>query len=63
MSLHEYIVSGRLGKEDVPFYALIMAAIRKADPTNEYKLRTMFPDVWDEFYARDHAPGGYLQGE
>ena len=63
MSFHEYIVSLRLSREDVPFYALIMAAMRKADSDNEYKLRTCFPDVWDELHARYHSPGGSLQGD
>jgi len=70
MSFHEYAVAARLFREDVPFYALIMAAMSKstcgrptADPDNAYKLRTMFPDVWDELHERDRTPGGRLKNE
>ena len=63
MSFHEYLVAARLRREDVPFYALIMAAMSKADPDNEYKLRTCFPRVWDELRERTRAPGGRLKDE
>jgi hypothetical protein len=61
MSVHEYDLSKELA--DYPFYALIMAAMRKADSHNEGKLRAAWPEVWDELYKRYHAPGGMLSGE
>jgi len=56
----EYLVSQKLSAEDYPFYALIMAAMRKADTTNQAKLKRAWPEVWKELYARYHAPGGAL---
>lgn len=63
MSLHEYQVSQRISANDPPFYALIMAAFRKADTDNLGKLRCAFPVEWIEFEMRYHAPGGLLEGE
>jgi hypothetical protein len=63
MSLYDYRAAKTLHDQDVPFYALIMAAMRKADTTNEGKLRAMWPETWDELFARYHAPGGLLEGE
>jgi hypothetical protein len=60
MSLHEYRMSLELSKDDPPFYALIMAAMRKADTDNTEKFKAMWPEVWDELYRRYHAPGGIL---
>lgn len=60
---HEYEVSRRIAGEDLPFYALVMAAMRGADAENLRRLRLGFPDVWDELQARYHAPGGLLPGE
>ena len=60
MSLHEYKQSIELYDKDYPFYALIMAAMRKADSDNERLLRDAFPRVWDELQARYDAPGGVL---
>lgn len=63
MSFHEYTVSRELAAIDPPFYALIMAAMRKADTVNAAMLRVAFPEVWDEFHDRYHAPGGLLPSE
>jgi len=63
MSRYEYRESLKIAADDPSFYALIMAAMRKADTTNGYKLRTAWPDVWKELYARYHATGGLLEGE
>lgn len=46
---------------DQPFYALIMAAMRKADSYNAEKLRYVFPEVWVELQERYNAPGGFLR--
>jgi hypothetical protein len=63
MSYFDYVESKRLAAEDPPFFALIMAAIRKADSDNLIRLRMAFPAVYAELDARYHAPGGKLQGE
>ena len=63
MSLYDYKMSQQLSKDDPPFYALIMAAMRKADTPNTAMLKACWPEVWDELYARYHAPGGYLNAE
>ena len=63
MSLYDYRVSADIIRTDPPFYALIMAAIRKADTHNAEKLRAMWPEVVEEFTARYNAPGGELDGD
>jgi hypothetical protein len=62
MSLHEYKAARKLAGE-VPFYALIMAAMRDADEVNLMKLREAWPDVFEEMQARYDAPAGLLVGE
>jgi hypothetical protein len=63
MSRYDYQASQRITDLDPPFYALVMAAMRKADTRNEQKLRAAWPEVWDELLARYNAPGGLLPGE
>jgi hypothetical protein len=60
MSHHEYQVGRELERRDIPFYALIMAAMRKADRKNLYRLMGAYPEVWDELERRYNAPGGWL---
>lgn len=63
MSHYDYKVSQNIACNDPPFYALIMAAMRKADTDNQVKLKHAWPNVWDELMARYHSPGGYLERE
>jgi hypothetical protein len=63
MSLHSFKVSEALFRADPPFYALIMAAMRKADTANLLKLQALWPEVWEELAARYEAPGGRLDNE
>jgi hypothetical protein len=63
MSLFDYRVSQQLEMQDVPFYALIMAAMRRADTDNVERLRHAWPEVWAELSARYHAPGGVIPGD
>lgn len=63
MSLHSYHYSLKISRDDPPFYALIMAAMRKADDDNVLKLRREFPEVWDELRARYNSPMGVLESE
>lgn len=61
MSYFDYQASKAL--EDAPFFALIMAAMRKADSFNLEALRRAFPNTWVELSNRYNAAGGYLNGE
>jgi len=60
LSLHSYLVSKALDAKDLPFYALIASAMRKADTDNLARLRAAFPEVWSDLYRRYNAPGGIL---
>ncbi len=60
MSLYDYRAAQEIVKADPPFYALIMAAMRKADTVNMAKLRAAFPDTYREVEARYNAPGAAL---
>lgn len=69
MSRYDYELSGRLAAgvavpaQPPPFYALLMAAMRRADSVNAMMLRNAFPDVWTELQARYDAPGGKLASD
>jgi len=63
VSYHEYEESLKLNAEDAPFFALIMAAMRKADSFNIERLRVAFPETYRELTARYNAPGGRLPGD
>lgn len=60
MSLYDYHYSRKLSKDDPPFFALLMAAMRKADSDNAQLLRNTFPDIWEEFQGRYNASLGVL---
>ena len=61
MSRYDYDQSKRLTEQ--PFYALIMAAMRKADTDNETMLRSCWPGAWRELRDRYWAPGGIVPGD
>lgn len=63
MSLHSYMVSYELARQDPPFSALIMAAMRKADSQNSILLHHAFPEIWNELQARYEAPDGRIGTE
>jgi hypothetical protein len=63
MSLHSYQVSLEICKEDPPFSALIMAAMRRADSDNIIKLQLAFPDIWSELDERYWTQGGLIASE
>ena len=63
MSLYDYRESQEIDAKDFGFYALIMAAMRKADTDNTFLLRSAFPKTFEELQARYNAPGGLLPGE
>lgn len=60
MSLYDYNAALGIKRTDPPFYALIMAAMLRADTKNTALLKAAFPDTWDELDQRYHAPGGRL---
>ena len=63
MSLYDYTISRDIYAQDLPFAALIMAALRGADTRNAAKLRNGWPEICAELDARYNAPGGLLDGE
>lgn len=63
MSHFDYARSTELARDENPFAALIMAAMRRADSTNAATLKAAFPEIWDELQTRYNAPGGRVAGE
>lgn len=63
MSHHAYQQSKELMSKDWDFSALVMAAMKKADPDNAIKLAFAFPKIWGELNDRYNAPGGYIGTE
>ena len=63
MSLYDYRVSMEIASKDYPFYALIMATMRKADTFNMERLQSAFPWIHEELKIRYWAPGGELSEE
>ena len=60
MSRYDYEQSKEIELMDWPFYALVMAVMRKADSDNMTKMRRAFPDIHRELWLRYEAPGGWL---
>ena len=63
MSLYDYHRSKEIAGLDLPFYALIMAAMRQADTPNTAKLQAAWPELYDEIRERYNAPGGLIGDE
>ena len=61
LNLIDYEVSKKLQAMDIPFYALISAALSKADTNNLEKLKSGFPNVWSDLKQRHNAPLGVLK--
>jgi hypothetical protein len=59
----EYRDSQRIAQLDYGFYALLAAAMRKADTSNLSLLQRAFPGVWRDLQARYNAPGGLIGNE
>lgn len=60
---YAYRASQELMREDPSFYALLMAAMRKADTVNHARLIAAFPEVWADLDARYNAPAGILSSD
>jgi len=63
MSRYDYLKSKEIDTGQYPFYALIMAAMRKADSFNLEILKDGFPEVYKELCERYNKPYGYLESE
>lgn len=63
MSWYDYQRAKELWISDTPFYALVMAAMLKADSRNSALLGAVFGQVRRELDARYNAPGGKLPGD
>ena len=63
MSLHDFRVSGELATSGVPFTALLLAAMQRANTTNLERLKQAFPEVHAELEKRFNSPGGLLPSE
>ena len=63
MSFYDYKAGAKFAVDDISFYGLIQAAMRRADTANLSKLCRAWPEVWAELQARYNAPGGLLPGE
>lgn len=63
MSYFDYRASQQLMRDDPPFYALIMAAMRKADTRNLDILIRAWPLVHEELVFRYNAPCGVYPSE
>lgn len=62
IGLHAYKRAVELFEADEPFYALVAAAMIKADSTNLPRLQAAFPEVWAELDARWNSPAAVLPG-
>ena len=63
MSLFDYYTAVKLAKDDTAFYALIMAAMMRADGVNSIKLAEMFPETFTELTLRYNSAGGHLKDD
>jgi hypothetical protein len=63
MTLFEYKEGQEIAAKDPTFYALIQAAMRKADTENLELLKRSWPKIYQELLVRYNAPGGKLPEE
>lgn len=57
------IVKGDRITDKVDFYAIIMAAMRRADTDNGKALAEAFPKQWEELQVRYNSPAGCVSVE
>lgn len=60
LNLIDYEISKHVAMRDIPFAALIAAALRRADSENFARLESVFPDIASDLKLRYNAPGGIL---
>lgn len=63
LNIIDYEISKHLFGLDLPFYALIATAMRKADSDNIEKLKKAFPETGRLLQLRYNAPAGVLDGD
>ena len=63
MSRNDYEVAKQIESANPPFYALIMAAMRKADSANASLLQHAWPETVAELNYRYWSAGGFMPGE
>ena len=63
LNLIDYLVGRELYYADLPFTALIVAAISKADDENARKLRAAWPEICETTQKRYWAPAAVLDTE
>lgn len=63
MTHNEYQESQEIDRHGYGFYAIVMAAMLKADTANTHKLKHMWPWIYDELEARHNATGGHLSAD
>ena len=63
MSLYDYKESQEIAAHDYGFFALIMAAMRKADTNNSMALKQAFPLTFAELQEHYNAPEGVIESD
>ena len=63
MTHNDYEVAKQIESTNPPFYALIMAAMRKADSANASLLQRAWPETVAELNYRYWSAGGLMPGE
>ncbi len=63
LNIIDYHIAMRLAAADIPFSALISAAMRKADSINASKLAESFPIIQKDLQQRYNARGGLLDSD
>jgi len=65
MSITDYIWSRTLDShlDNIPFYGLVMLAMRRADSDNLAALEQAFPEAAQELRQRYNAPAGMLESD
>lgn len=65
MTIIDYIWSRTLDShlDNIPFYALVMLAMRRADSDNMAALEQAFPEIARDLRDRYNAPAGMLESD
>lgn len=58
LSWHSYLASKEVERRDFPFYAIIVAAMKKADDDNLRALKHVFPGLFEQALERYNQPMG-----
>jgi len=58
LNIIDYKIGEMLARKDIPFAALISAAMRKNNA-----LKSLYPGIWRDLQKRYNAPGGFINDE